>query len=154
MTPLFQKLNYKEGQTIVCLNAPESFQPALDEMRAHTAIIQNEKEFNTIHFALLFATKQKEVDDYASLLAPKLEGDAVLWACYPKGTSKKYKCEFNRDNGWKVLGELGLEGVRMVAIDEDWTALRFRKTEYIKTITRREDFALSAKGKQKIQRSR
>lgn len=154
MTPLFKKLNYKEGQTIICLNAPGSFQPALNEMHADAAIIQNETELPTVHFALIFATKQREVDHYAFLLAPKLEGDAVLWACYPKGTSKKYKCEFNRDNGWKVLGELGLEGVRMVAIDEDWTALRFRKTAYIKTMTRREDFALSAEGIQKTQKPR
>lgn len=123
-------------------------------MRTDGAIIQDEKELTSLHFVLVFATKQAEVNDYATRLAPKLEGDVVLWVCYPKGTSKKYKCEFNRDNGWKVLGELGWEGVRMVAIDEDWSALRFRKTEYIKTMTRREDFALSATGKQRTQKSR
>ena len=154
MTPLFKKLNYKEGQTIVCLNAPESFGPPLAEMRSDAAIIQNEKELTTVQFAIVFATKQAEVDHYATLLAPKLEGDAVLWACYPKGTSKKYTCEFNRDNGWQVLGDLGWEGVRMVAIDEDWSALRFRKTAYIKTMNRREDFALSAEGKQKARKPR
>jgi hypothetical protein len=154
MTPLFKKLNYKKGQSIVCLNAPDSFQPALDEMRTDAPIIQNEAAITAVQFALVFATKQAEVDHYASALVPKLEGDAVLWFCYPKGTSKKYKCEFNRDNGWKILGNLGLEGVRMVAIDEDWSALRFRKTQYIKTMTRREDFALSAEGKQKTQRPR
>jgi hypothetical protein len=149
MTPLFKKLNYKEGQPIVCLNAPNLFHTELNEMRSETAIIQAEKELTAVHFAIVFATKQAEVDHYASLLAPKLEGDAVLWFCYPKGTSKKYTCEFNRDNGWVVLGQLGLEGVRMVAIDEDWSALRFRKATYIKSMTRREDFALSAEGKQK-----
>lgn len=154
MTPLFKKLNYKESQSIVCLNAPESFQSALAEMHNDAAIIQNENEITTVDFAMVFATKQSEVDYYAALLAPKLEGDAVLWACYPKGTSKKYTCEFNRDNGWKVLGELGMEGVRMVAIDEDWSALRFRKTQYIKNMTRREDFALSAAGKQKARKPR
>jgi hypothetical protein len=118
-------------------------------MRSETAIIQAEKELTAVHFAIVFATKQAEVDHYASLLAPKLEGDAVLWFCYPKGSSKKYTCEFNRDNGWAVLGQLGLEGVRMVAIDEDWSALRFRKATHIKSMTRREDFALSAEGKQK-----
>lgn len=125
MTPLFKKLNYKEGQTIVCLNAPDSFQPALEEMRSETAIIQNEKEITVVNFAMVFATKQAEVDHFAVLLAPKCEGDALLWFCYPKGSSKKYKCEFNRDNGWQVLGQLGWEGVRMVAIDEDWSAPSF-----------------------------
>jgi hypothetical protein len=147
MTPLFKKLNYKEGQVIVCLNAPDSFQKDLQEIGA--TIVQDEKAVGSVDFAMVFATKQAEVDHYAALLASKLNGDAVLWFCYPKGSSKKYKCEFNRDNGWKVLGQFGLEGVRMVAVDEDWSALRFRKTQYIKTMTRREDFALSAEGKQK-----
>jgi len=68
-----------------------------------------------------------------------------LWFAYPKGSSKRYKCEFNRDNGWAVLGSLGFEGVRMVAIDEDWSALRFRRVEYVKNMTR--SFALSEEGK-------
>ena len=36
-----------------------------------------------------------------------------------------------------MLGPHGLEGVRQVAIDEDWTALQFRKVDYIKTMTRK-----------------
>lgn len=154
MTPLFKKLNYKEGQTIICLNAPESFQPELAEMQKGSTVVQNEKELTTVHFAMVFATQQAKVDHYAALLTPKTEGDAVLWFCYPKGSSKKYQCEFNRDTGWKVLGSLGWEPVRMVAIDEDWSALRFRKTAFIKTMTRREDYALSAEGKQKTRKPR
>jgi hypothetical protein len=68
---------------------------------------------------------------------------------YPKGTSKKYKCEFNRDTGWSALGEFGLEGVRQVAIDEDWSALRFRKVDYIKSMQRKFS-PLSQAGKMKI----
>jgi hypothetical protein len=57
----------------------------------------------------------------------------VLWFAYPKGSSKKYTCEFNRDSGWKVIRSLGFDSVRQVAIDEDWSALRFRRVEYIKS---------------------
>jgi hypothetical protein len=32
-----------------------------------------------------------------------------------------------------VLKKLGFDTVRQVAIDEDWTALRFRRTEFIKS---------------------
>jgi hypothetical protein len=67
---------------------------------------------------------------------PGFKGDAILWYCYPKGSSKKYKCEFNRDTGWEGLGKYNLEPVRQIAIDEDWSAIRFRRVEYIKTITR------------------
>ncbi len=34
------------------------------------------------------------------------------------------------------MGAVGFEGVRQVAIDEDWSALRFRRVEYIKRMTR------------------
>lgn len=68
---------------------------------------------------------------------------------YPKGSSKRYKCNFNRDTGWAALGNLGLEGVRMVAVNEDWSALRFRKVEYIKTLTRNSKMMFSEEGKKK-----
>jgi hypothetical protein len=83
----------------------------------------------------------------ANEVLPKVEGDGVVWFVYPKSTSKRYKCEFNRDNGWLAVGEKGFEGVRMVAVDDDWSALRFRKVHHIKTMTR--DFAMTDEGKAK-----
>ena len=77
----------------------------------------------------------------------KARGDAVLWFAYPKGSSKKYKCEFNRDTGWHVLGAAGFEPVRQVAIDQDWSALRFRRAGFIKDMKRRSCMALSDEGK-------
>lgn len=41
-------------------------------------------------------------------------------------TSKNYKCDFNRDSEWISLGKYNLEPVRQVAIDDDFSALRFR----------------------------
>ena len=46
-----------------------------------------------------------------------------------------------------AVGAHGFEPVRMVAIDEDWSALRFRRVEHIKTMTR--SFALTEAGKAK-----
>ena len=47
-----------------------------------------------------------------------------------------YKCDFNRDTGWSVLKSAGFDTVRAVAIDEDWSALRFRRAEFIKSTSR------------------
>ncbi len=101
-------------------------------------------------FSLAFVTKQEDVDRIAATLAPKVQGDAIVWFAYPKGTSKKYKCNFNRDNGWAVLGELGFEGVRQVAINNDWSALRFRRVEFIKTMSRNTKRAMTEQGKAKV----
>lgn len=130
MSTVFKKLNLKQQKEILVVNAPSSFEPELDALKG-VAVIRDPKKADAIHFSLVFATKQGEVDSLSKVLASKAEGDAVLWFAYPKGTSKKYKCEFNRDTGWKTLRSLGFDTVRQVAIDEDWSALRFRRLEFI-----------------------
>ena len=146
MTALFKKLNLKEQTELVILNAPESFDAELEPLE-HYTIQRDLKGVKRVQFVLAFATTQSQVDAAAKALAAKLEGDALVWFAYPKGSSKKYKCEFNRDTGWAVLGQIGLEPVRQVAIDQDWSALRFRRVEFIKTMTR--SFAMTAEGKAK-----
>ncbi|MBY0476932.1 MAG: hypothetical protein K2Q24_04750 [Chitinophagaceae bacterium] len=148
MTPLFKKLNYKTQGTIVSIHHPDSFLPELKSMSEEATIIDSLSKAKHIGFVIVFAIKQKEVNVAAEQIAKKAAEDAVIWFCYPKGTSKKYTCEFNRDNGWAKLGELGYEPVRAVAIDEDWSALRFRKAEHIKTMTR--SFAMTEVGKKKV----
>jgi hypothetical protein len=147
MTPLFKKLNFKNHTAIVAINYPKSFEVELDAMKGITTTITNLKKAKEIDFAMLFVTKQKEIDVLIKEIYPKLKGDAVLWFCYPKGTSKNYKCDFNRDTGWLTVATYNLETVRMVAIDEDWSALRFRKVAFVKTITRRESYALTKEAK-------
>ena len=136
MNAIFKKLNYKDQKQIYILQAPKSFEKELEDMRSIAALKTNLSTAKEIEFFLAFVTKQKEVDDLAKKIALLLKGDGTVWFAYPKGTSKKYTCEFNRDNGWVELGKNGFEPVRMVAIDEDWSALRFRKVENIKTMTR------------------
>ena len=150
MTTLFKKLNFKDQKEILVINAPTSFDKELADIAKFTEITKVIKKVKAIDFAIVFVLTRKEIDNAIDLIFPKLNGDAVFWFCYPKGTSKKYKCDFNRDTGWEILGNYNLEGVRQVAIDDDWSALRFRKTEYIKKLTRRESFAISKEGKERI----
>jgi hypothetical protein len=147
MTPLFKKLNFKNHSAIVAINYPKSFEAELNAMKEITPIIKSITKATEIDFAMLFVTQQKEIDVLIKEIYPKLKGDAVLWFCYPKGTSKNYTCDFNRDTGWKAVAKYDLETVRMVAIDEDWSALRFRKIAFVKTITRKESFALTKEAK-------
>lgn len=144
--PVFAKLNLKNQTRIVVLNAPASFEPSLTALRG-IGILRDLKSASGIEFVLAFVTRQGEVDALARALAKKTEGDSLVWFAYPKGTSKKYRSEINRDNGWQALGKAGFEPVRMVAIDEDWSAVRFRRAEYIKTLTRGKQSRMSSAGK-------
>lgn len=147
MTPLFKKLNFKDQDTIVVLNAPESFNAGMQAMQPFARVQTGFDAGGAAAFVLAFALTQAEVDAFAAEFSEKTRGDAVLWIAYPKGSSKRYKCDFNRDTGWAVLGRLGFEPVRQVAIDEDWSALRFRRVEFIKAMTR--SFAMTEAGKAK-----
>lgn len=146
MTPLFKKLNLKEESSIVVLNAPESFETELDALDGVT-VHQSLDEVTTFQFGMAFVITQDELNHFSAALASKAEGDVKLWMVYPKKSSKKYTCEFDRDSGWHVLGDAGYEAVRIVAVDTDWSALRFRNVEYIKTMKRDPKRANSQKGK-------
>ncbi len=148
MTPLFKKLNLGGSDTILVLNSPESFEAELTQLEG-VKVVRKATPNLKIPFTIGFAATQSECDLVSSTAANTTEGDSIVWIAYPKGTSKKYKCDFNRDTGWRVLGEAGFEPVRQVAIDEDWSALRFRRTKYIKSLTRSSNMALSSEGKRR-----
>ncbi len=152
MTPLFKKLNLGEHQKILVLNAPESFDSEL-QLLEDVDVFREAKQVKTISFAIYFATTLKGVTAAAKTLS-KAKGDPVIWFAYPKGTSKKYDCEFNRDNGWDALGKAGFEGVRQVAIDEDWSALRFRRVEHVKSLNRSFSMALTKEGKSRTKKKK
>lgn len=130
-TPLFKKLNLGAHQEIVVLNAPDSFERELEQLKG-VKILRDPAKPKNVGFGMAFAITQVQLDRASNILAGASQGDAVIWFAYPKGTSKRYRCEFNRDSGWKVIVGAGFESVRMVAIDEDWSALRFRRVEYVK----------------------
>jgi hypothetical protein len=133
--PTFGKLNLGTITSIVVYNVPDSFQPELDRLE-DVSIARDPNKPSAVKFALAFVTTQKELDRLSKLLAAAAEGDALLWFAYPKGTSKRYTCEFNRDTGWAVIRKAGFDSVRAVAIDEDWSAIRFRRNQHIKPKSR------------------
>jgi hypothetical protein len=131
MATVFEKLNLGKRQELVVLQAPEGFAQQL----AKLPVITIHHHFESVaeaDFWLAFVTRKNEVDRLAPQIAKRAKGDTIVWFAYPKGTSKKYTCDFNRDTGWDVLKKAGFDTVRAVAIDEDWTALRFRRKEFIK----------------------
>lgn len=151
MASVFGKLNLKDQKRILVVNSPPSFEPELRTLRG-VFIGRDVNAFDGIEFSLAFVTTQNEVDTLGKAIAKKAQGDAVVWFAYPKRSSKKYKSEIHRDSGWKALGNGGFEPVRMVAIDEDWSAVRFRRVDFIKNLTRGKEHRMSAAGKARAAR--
>jgi len=130
MGHLFDKLNLKDHREIVVLQAPLSFEPELAWL-TDRKVVHDLAEVSSVGFALAFASMKSELDALSAALVAKAEGDAILWFAYPKRTSKRYKADFDRDHGWEVLRAAGFEPVRQVAIDDDWSALRFRRSSFV-----------------------
>ena len=149
MATVFEKLQLKDQKDILVLNAPESFEPELVRLKGVT-VHRAAKALKEVHFALAFVTSQPEVDASAAAITSRAKGDAAVWFAYPKGSSRRYTSTINRDNGWQSLGAAGFEAVRMIAIDEDWSAVRFRRAEFIKTMKRDAEWAMSVAGKAKV----
>jgi len=148
MPGVFAKLNYKDQAQMVVVDSPASFEPELAALKG-VEILRDFKKTSRFSFFLAFVTTQKQVDALGAGIGKKADGDAVVWLAYPKGSSKRYKSEISRDHGWDVLGRAGYEPVRMVAIDEDWSALRFRKAEFIKNMSRAKEHRLTERSKDK-----
>ena len=147
MKSAVDKLQIKPGAVIGLLGMPAELQPALAGLWERGTVEAALAPTVPVTTVLAFASRLPEVEALAAQL-PHAPGDVAVWVAYPKASSKKYRCEFNRDNGWAALGAAGFEPVSQVAIDEDWSALRFRRVEYIKAMTR--SGAISAVGKERI----
>ena len=145
MNELLKKLNFKDQEKVFILNSPPEFESNISEFQKFLKV---ETKFTTekISFLISFVKTEKEILDTAKKFK-QLNEDALTWFVYPKGTSKKYKSEISRDKGWDILGKYDFEGVRMIAIDEDWSAFRFKKIQKIKKFTRNEKLAMSDLGK-------
>jgi hypothetical protein len=127
MTEVFKKLNYKNQEQILILSAPRSFESELREISKAAGVDSAPKKGTKYGFALCFAPMKADLLKAAKILLPSVEEDAVLWFAYPKQTSKAYKSDLNRDVCWAVLASLGIQPVRQIAIDADWSALRFKR---------------------------
>ncbi|HEY7856186.1 MAG TPA: hypothetical protein VIC32_07065 [Terriglobales bacterium] len=144
---LAAKLNLAPRSRLFVLNAPAAL--SVSQKLAGIEVTSAWPRSGEVRQILAFVTCLAEVEGYAAKIAERAAADAVVWFAYPKGSSKRYTCEFNRDTGWRALGDKGYEPVRMIAYDEDWSALRFRRVEFIRTMTRKR--AISAGGKARVQ---
>lgn len=72
--------------------------------------------------ALVFANDAAAVRDILTAHKDQLAQPSTFWVAYPKAN----RTDINRDTLWPILSEYGMRPITQVAIDEVWSALRFR----------------------------
>lgn len=124
------KLKIDKHDKVLIINAPSEFLDLLKESTSCTIETELAGKYSYIQ---IFITSQADIIEKSEKLAGAIEGDGFLWICYPKGTSKKYKkVDCNRDTLRESMIKFGFEGVSLISIDDDWSAMRIRNLKYIK----------------------
>ena len=73
--------------------------------------------------AVIFADSAADLREVLAKHADEdLAAPTVFWVAYPKAN----KADINRDTLWPILAEHGMRPISQVAIDDTWSALRFR----------------------------
>ena len=72
--------------------------------------------------ALVFAPDSDSLRSFFAAHDGELMRPDVFWVAYPKAN----RADINRDTLWPILAEHGLRPITQVAVDDVWSALRFR----------------------------
>ena len=112
---LAKKLNLKGGMKLRVVGKPKDVD--LDDVETTSSAKADG--------VLVFVKKVADVD---ATCGPALEAAAdgrLSWIAYPK--AGQLGTDLNRDILWRHLQVQGVQGVRQIAIDYVWSALRFKR---------------------------
>jgi hypothetical protein len=118
-----QKLMIKAGQSVYFVNPPRGYPAAIGNLPKGTTLVKTPAA--PIDFIQVFVANRTELEIHLPTLKTLLGPNSMLWVTYHKGTSP-VKTDINRDTINAYAHTLGLEGVAMISIDDDWSALRLK----------------------------
>ncbi len=120
---LAKKMNLKTGQRAIILHAPEGFlqelQPLPDQVRV------SEKIEGKADWVQVFVKSQAELENIFPRLLKILKQESILWISFPKGASK-IQTDLTRDKGWGVVQASGLKWLKLISVNETWSAFSLR----------------------------
>jgi len=121
-TPLVQKLGIKPGFHLAILNAPAGYERVLVDLPA--GITQSAELGHGLDFVQFFCRERAQLEQRFPELKAALKPAGMLWISWPKGTSK-VPTNLNEN----IIREIGLENglvdVKVAAVDDDWSGLKF-----------------------------
>lgn len=121
-TPLPKKLGVKEGSRIGLVNAPKSFLPQLGKLPSNASVLSTLTA--PLDLIVVFVDREKTLALRFPVLAEKLSTDGMIWVAWPKKSSG-VKTDLVFDNVQRIGLDCGLVDVKICAIDEIWSGLKF-----------------------------
>jgi len=122
-TPLAKKLGIKTGFQILLLKAPKHYHELFDDWPEGVEEGDLCKK-DSADFIHLFFTEFKELKTHFSAYKKALKKTGSLWVSWPKGRSE-IATDLKRDMIRDCILSQGLVDIKVAAIDEDWSGLKF-----------------------------
>jgi hypothetical protein len=123
MSALEKKLHLKPGMTMCVLDAPAGYQAALKSL----PVTQTKALKGELDVLQIFVTRKAQLEKKLSALKGAMHEKSMLWVCYPKANG--LGTDLNRDILRVWLEEKGLISVAQIAVDDVWSAIRFKREE-------------------------
>ena len=121
-TPLLKKLGVKEGFRIALADPPESFLKELALLPQGATIVS--RPFLPVDLIVLFVSSERRLKEKFQPYARKLKANGMIWVAWPKKSSG-VATDLAFDNVQKTGLAAGLVDVKICAIDETWSGLKF-----------------------------
>jgi hypothetical protein len=121
-TPLIDKLGIKPGKRLRVVNQPPQYFTLLGSMPDDVMILRSTR--GEIDFAHLFVTNRSALLKEFPKLKANLAKDGMLWVSWPKGGSS-IDTDLKEDIVRQVGLASGLVDIKICAVDEDWSGLKF-----------------------------
>ncbi|OAN61784.1 hypothetical protein A8B79_05000 [Balneola sp. EhC07] len=123
-TPLLKKLGIKPDYKILFVNEPDHYQSLLGEFPEGVQLV-SQTHPDLIDFIHVFCKIEEELHNLFPPLKEKLDKNGSIWVSWIKKASKNYEATFP-ESEVRTLGlNLGLVDVKVCAVDEDWSGLKF-----------------------------
>lgn len=119
-TPLARKLGLKSGMSAMLMNPPKLYHQLFEDMPEKINWVKT----GPVDFIHIFITTQHELERDIKYCKDQLNKNGLLWVSWPKGTSK-IETDINRDSIREYVLQVGLVDVKVAAVDNDWSALKF-----------------------------
>ena len=117
--PIAERLQVKGERRLAVVGASADVDTKIGAMKQRSDI----SEADVI---LLFAADRKQLNSALPNTLEKTPKDAIIWIAYPK-LSSKFADDLSRDLIRALAAESGLDTVSLIAIDNDWSAMRVKR---------------------------
>jgi hypothetical protein len=119
------KLQLKSGYRVLLLHPPAGYPEALAPLPEGLEIVTSTEL--PVDSVLLFVDQHAVLDASLPQVIPLLDSSTLFWIAYRKGGSK-VGTDLNRDRLWQALAPWKWNPVTLIALDDRWSAMRFRPT--------------------------